>query len=61
MKRLQKQIEFLKFKKRKMMKLKLRNIDDLKMKKRTSNVFIFNEFLINVQFEELEFSADFDD
>ena len=43
------------------MKLKLRNIDDLKMKKRISNIFIFNEFLIDVQFEKLEFFANFDD
>ena len=61
MRRLQKQIEFLKFKKRKMMKSEFRNIDDLKMRKRVSNIFIFNEFFIDVQFEELELSADFDD
>ena len=59
--RLQKQIEFLKFKKREMVKSELRNIDDLKMKKRISNIFISNEFLIDVQSEELELSAGFDD
>ena len=41
------------------MKSEFRNIDNLKMKKKTSNIFIFNELLIDVQFEKLEIFSDF--
>ena len=59
--RLQKQIEFLESKKREMVESELRNIDDLEMEERISDISIPNEFLIDVQSEELELPAGFDD
>ena len=60
MKRFQKQIKFLKIKKRKMMKIEFRNINDLKKDEKTFfDSFFSDELLVNVQFEKLELLENF--
>ena len=62
--RLQRQIEFLKDQKREMMKSKLKNIEELEQQEHSSsamlNDFASSVFLMNVEFEQLEISSDFD-
>jgi len=60
MRRLQKQLRFLKQKKRKMIEFELQNIDDLKMKKHQSSASFLNDFLIDVQFKQIFFSTEYE-